>query len=174
MDALCSRGCHPSSPACFHGNQSTRLDPAVPGPARSALVLGALAGGSLPRDIHLLPRFCLRSGSRQRGAGMGWDGQAGVTSLGLHAGSFALAGGYFERHPHAVTSSPLTSPALPGLPATNQRDVRLGMQIGNGSESLREDESKGKSLMRGGRGTKMHLPLYSGYASGYLQRQRRP
>lgn len=41
------------------------------------------------------------------------------------------------------------------------------MQIGNGSESLQEDESEGKSLMGGGRGTKLLD------ASGYLQGQRR-
>lgn len=82
---------------------------------------------------------------------------------GTAAGSIALPGGLFwALHPHAVPSSPLTGSAFLGLPAANQWDVRLGMQIGNGSESLQEDESEGKSLMGGGRGTKLHQAICRG------------
>lgn len=73
-----------------------------------------------------------------------------------------------ERRRHAALSSPLTSPVFLGLPTINQWDVRLSMQIGNGRESLQEDESERESLMGGRHGIK----ILNG--SGSLQRQRIP
>lgn len=81
--------------------------------------------------------------------------------------------GYFGESSPRSTELPSHQPSVPGaphfrLPTINQWDVRLSMQIGNGRESLWEDESEGESLMGGRHGIK----ILNG--SGSLQRQRIP